>query len=73
MLSNETVAIYILGAAGIILIGFIGNTLAKRTRIPAIVWLVTFGIILGPLLGVISRNALVNISPLVSTVVLTVV
>ncbi|MEM3589140.1 MAG: cation:proton antiporter, partial [Nitrososphaerota archaeon] len=64
---------YILGAAGIILIGFIGNTLAKRTRIPAIVWLVTFGIILGPLLGVISRNALVNISPLVSTVVLTVV
>ncbi|MGC8681787.1 MAG: cation:proton antiporter [Candidatus Acidifodinimicrobium sp.] len=73
MLSDYTVAVYVLGAAGIILIGFIGNTLAKRTRIPAIVWLVTFGIILGPLLGVINRSALVNISPLASTVVLTVV
>ena len=73
MLSEASVILMILGSAGILLIGFIGNTLAKKTRVPSIIWLVTFGIILGPVLDLVPRELLLNLSPLVSTVVLTVV
>ncbi len=73
MLSETSVILMILGSAGILLIGFIGNTLAKKTRVPSIIWLVTFGIILGPVLDLVPRELLLNLSPLVSTVVLTVV
>jgi NhaP-type Na+/H+ or K+/H+ antiporter len=60
----------LLGTAGILLIGFLGKALEKRTSLPYILWLILFGIILGPILGILKQAPLIALSPYIVNVVL---
>ncbi len=73
MINPSSIDIYTAGIAGVVVIGFIGDIISKRTGFPSIVWLLAFGIILGPVLGVLSKSLLIGLSPIVSTLVLLIV
>ncbi len=60
----------ILGAAAILLIGFIGRAIAKKTSIPYIVWLMVFGILLVPVLSLVQTSVLLSALPFVSVLVI---
>ena len=51
MLYSPVLSFIMLGTAGVLLIGFLGRVLGKRTSIPYIMWLMFFGLLLGPVLG----------------------
>ncbi len=70
---TSSIDIYTAGIAGVIIIGFIGDMIARRSGLPSIIWLLAFGIILGPLLGILKNSLLVSLSPIVSTLVLLIV
>lgn len=73
MINPSSIDIYTAGIAGVVVIGFIGDIISKRTGFPSIVWLLAFGIILGPVFGVLSKSLLIGLSPIVSTLVLLIV
>lgn len=64
-LTTVTFAFY--AAAVILAIGFTGNMLFRRTGFPEILFLVFFGMVLGPLLGVFKQESLIPILPYLST------
>lgn len=59
--------------AAIIFLGVFGEFIFSRTKIPDVLWLVVFGIVVGPVLGFVSANALWSIVPVFSAVALIVV
>jgi NhaP-type Na+/H+ or K+/H+ antiporter len=59
-----------LGTAGVLLIGFIGRVLGKKTTIPYILWLMFFGLLLGPLLGLLKRNTLLSYLPFIINIII---
>ena len=61
MLDSSVLNFLMLGTAGVLLIGFLGRVLGKKTAIPYIVWLMFFGLLLGPVLGLLKRNSLLLI------------
>ncbi len=73
MLPDPSFNFYILGAAAILLIGFFGRAMAKKTSIPHIVWLLLFGILMVPVFGLLSRSSLASMLPFVSSVVILIV
>lgn len=70
MITNVPVTFFMLGAAAILFIGFLGRAIAKKTHIPYIVWLMAFGVLLGPVFGILKRSSLLGFAPFVSTVVI---
>jgi NhaP-type Na+/H+ or K+/H+ antiporter len=50
----------------IILIGFIGRIIQKWTRVPEALFLVLFGLLIGPLTGLVDGSALLQFVPIVS-------
>ncbi|HID73135.1 TPA: hypothetical protein EYP38_04285, partial [Candidatus Micrarchaeota archaeon] len=54
----------IIGA--VILIGFIGNLVRQRTNIPDSLFLIVFGLLLGPVTGLVPGQALLEFVPIVS-------
>jgi cell volume regulation protein A len=58
-----TLALTFILAAVILLIGFLADTLFRRTGFPDVLFLLVLGIIFGPVLGIISKNDLVPITP----------
>ncbi len=69
-LTDTVVTVFMLGAAAILFIGFLGRALAKKTLIPYIVWLMLFGVLIGPIFGVINFSTSSMLLPSVSTIVL---
>ncbi len=63
MLYSQVLSFLMLGTAGVLLIGFFGRVLGKKTTIPYIIWLMFFGLILGPILNLLNRNSLLNYLP----------
>ncbi len=57
------VSIMLLIVAGIFLVGALGEVVFARTRVPDVVWLIACGWILGPLLGILSKQLLLEIAP----------
>jgi cell volume regulation protein A len=57
------VSVMLLIVAGIFLVGALGEVVFARTRIPDVVWLIVCGWILGPLLGILSKQLLLEIAP----------
>ncbi|MCC6897391.1 MAG: cation:proton antiporter [Polyangiaceae bacterium] len=68
-----SVASFILAIAGIFLIGAAGEAVFKRTHIPDVIWLIVVGIVLGPVLGFVSRESLTGVAPYFAAVTLVVV
>ena len=62
-----------LGMAGVLLIGFLGRVLGKKTAIPYIIWLMFFGLLLGPLIKLLNRNSLLSYLPFVINIIILVV
>jgi cell volume regulation protein A len=58
---------------GIITIGFLGNLLFRKTGLPDILFLLLVGIILGPVLQVFPREALLPIIPYLTTLALMII
>jgi len=55
------------------MIGFLGNILFSRTRIPESLFLITIGLIIGPVLNLIDSEQLVETSSFVATIALIVI
>lgn len=70
MLTSSVLNFLMLGTAGVLLIGFIGRVLGKKTTIPYILWLMFFGLLLGPLLGLLKRNTLLSYLPFIINIII---
>ncbi len=70
---TSSIDIYTAGIAGVVVIGFIGDMIARKSHLPSIVWLLAFGLVLGPVFGILKNSLLVGLSPIVSTIVLLIV
>jgi len=57
-------------AAVTILLGYIGNAIFKKTKVPDVLWLLIFGLAIGPLFGIVDIDLFVSISPLLSAIAL---
>jgi NhaP-type Na+/H+ or K+/H+ antiporter len=64
---------FMIGVAAILITGFIGRALAKRTGITHILWLMVLGIIIIPVFGLFSRGTFLALMPDVASVVITIV
>jgi cell volume regulation protein A len=67
------VALFLLSIAGIFLIGAIGEIIFQRTNIPDAVWLITAGVAIGPVTGIVQKPALESIAPYFAALTLVVV
>ncbi len=70
MLDSSVLNFLMLGTAGVLLIGFVGRVLGKKTTIPYILWLMFFGLLLGPLLGLLKRNTLITYLPFIINIII---
>jgi len=57
------VQVLLLGVAGILLLGAVGEVMFRRTGIPDVIWLVVAGAVIGPIGGIVSRDELTTIAP----------
>jgi len=64
------VSIAFILVAAIIGIGFFSNYFFKKTRIPDIIWLILFGVVIGPIFGIIRSDTLMSYFPLFSALAL---
>ncbi len=64
MFNAATSEMLMLGIAGVLMIGFLGRALAKRTSISHIIWLMAFGVLIGPILGLLYKSILLNFLPM---------
>lgn len=51
-----------------IILSYFSSLIYRRTRIPDLVWLLTFGVILGPVLGILDEEIFVEVAPLMGVV-----
>ena len=56
--------------AGIIIIGFLGNILFKKTGWPELLFLIVIGVIVGPVLNIFSKQDFLSVLPVISTLTL---
>jgi NhaP-type Na+/H+ or K+/H+ antiporter len=70
MLDSSVLNFLMLGTAGVLLIGFVGRVLGKKTTIPYILWLMFFGLLLGPVLGLLKRNTLISYLPFIINIII---
>lgn len=67
------VTLFLICLAAIFLIGTFGEVVFTRTKVPDVVWLVVVGILIGPVLGIVSRATLLSIAPYFSALTLVLV
>ena len=56
-----------------LLIAYISNLFYSKTKIPDILWVLAFGIVLGPVLGYFDKEVFLELAPLMSTVALSII
>ena len=64
------VTLFLVCLAAIFLIGTFGEVVFSRTKVPDVIWLILVGIVLGPVLGLVSRTELLSIAPYFSALTL---
>ncbi|MBW2529132.1 MAG: cation:proton antiporter [Deltaproteobacteria bacterium] len=69
----DPVAIFLLTIAAIFLIGVLGEIVFEKTGVPDVVWLITVGVLLGPVSGVVDRGSLSAVAPYFGAVTLVIV
>ena len=65
--------VLLLAAGSVIFMGVAGEAFFKRTGIPDVAFLMIFGVVLGPVLGVISHGAVIEIVPYFAAVALIII
>lgn len=68
----EVITFFIL-IASIILIGFLGNLFFERTGLPDALWLIFFGVIIGPVLSLVDRETLSQNIPIFASLALIII
>lgn len=56
-----------------LILSYISGLIYSKTKIPDILWVLGFGIILGPVLGYFDKEIFLSLSPLMSTVALSII
>lgn len=56
-----------------ILLGYIGSFVFTKTKIPDVVWLLIFGLIVGPVLGLFESSIFIIVAPLVGALALIII
>lgn len=56
-----------------IVIGYIGSLIFHKTRVPDIVWLVLFGILVGPVFSLVDRSIFIFITPFLAALALLII
>jgi len=69
----DPVAVFLLSAAGILLVGSLGELVFRRTGFPDVVWLMLGGAVLGPWLGIATPAVLDPAAPYFASLALAVV
>lgn len=69
----DPVWLFLLSIAGIFLIGALGEITFQRTNIPDVIWLILAGILIGPVLGFVTRPTLGEIAPYFAALTLVIV
>jgi len=69
----DPVSQFLIAVAAIFLIGAIGEMVFERTFIPDAIWLIVTGVILGPVLGFVTRDQLNEVAPHFAALTLVVV
>jgi cell volume regulation protein A len=64
MFDTITLELLMLGIAGVLIIGFLGRALAKKTSVSHIIWLMAFGILIGPIFGLLNKTTLISFLPM---------
>lgn len=67
------VATFLLIVSAVIGIGFFANFIFKRTNIPDIVWLLLLGLLIGPVLRIVSPETLIGFLPYFSAIALLII
>lgn len=67
------VPLFLVSIAAIFLIGALGEIVFQRTNIPDVIWLILAGILIGPMLGLVSREQLGVVAPYFAALTLVVV
>jgi cell volume regulation protein A len=68
-----TVAISFALIGGVILIGFLAHLLFRVTKIPSVLLLIAIGVLLGPITGWVTSDALIGIAPFFGTMALLII
>jgi cell volume regulation protein A len=56
-----------------IVLGYVGSLIFKKTRVPDVVWLLLFGLLVGPIFGFVDRDAFITASPLLGAIALLII
>ncbi len=56
-----------------LIISYISSLFYTKTKIPDIIWVLAFGVLLGPVLGYFDKDLFLQLSPLMSTVALSII
>ena len=70
---NEIVTLALITASVIIVIGFLGNYLFKKTGIPDMLFLMALGIFFGPILGVFDSASVMSLAPYIAALSLVII
>jgi len=64
-------AIFIVGV--IMLLAFLGDWIFKKTDIPSVVWLLIFGLVLGPILNLVNGESFLGLSQYIGAIAITII
>ncbi len=67
------VSVFLLVIAAIFVVGVVGEYMFGKTGVPDVVWLIVMGLLVGPIGGLVSREALIRIAPYFGALTLVVV
>lgn len=56
-----------------IVLGYVGSLIFRKTRIPDVVWLLLFGLLVGPIFGLVNRDIFITASPLLGAIALLII
>ena len=59
--------------AFVILLGFFGNLIFRKTDIPSVLWLLGFGLLLGPISGMVEPSFFISVSQLFSALAIIII
>lgn len=60
-------------AGFIIALGFFADLFFNKTKIPDVIWLMLFGIVIGPVLGIVNKVGLFGIAPLFTAIAIAII
>jgi potassium/hydrogen antiporter len=67
------VSVFLVSVAAVFVLGAVGEIVFRRTNIPDVIWLIAAGVVIGPVLGLVTREQLADAAPFFAAITLVVV